>query len=241
MKIEKLSENQIRCTLTREDLAMRHLKMSELAYGTEKTQNLFREMIREADFEYGFEADNMPLMIEAIPMNTDSIVLIITKVDDPEELDTRFSRFSPNIGDDGTDPEDYDEDLDPEEVMDMINQQRKTPAKPVQTFGELLEDAIGEQADNRLFLFTLSSIQNVMDLAGAVGTFAGSSRLYKDKGTGDYLLALRREKESVDRFRQICQIAYEFGSGRSIPAAGDGYLAEHCEVLIDADAIGKLA
>ena len=47
MKIEKLSENQIRCTLTREDLAMRQLKMSELAYGTEKTQNLCREMIRE--------------------------------------------------------------------------------------------------------------------------------------------------------------------------------------------------
>ncbi len=241
MKIEKLSDNQIRCTLTREDLAMRHLKISELAYGTEKTQNLFREMIREADFEYGFGADNMPLMIEAIPMNTDSIVLIITKVDDPEELDTRFSRFSPNIGDTGEDAEDSDEDLDPEEVMDLINQQRKTPAKPVQSFSELLEDAVGEQADSRIFLFTLRSIQNVMDLAAAVGSFAGSSRLYKDNGTGEYLLALQRGKETVDRFRQVCQIAYEFGTGRSIPAAGDGYLAEHCEVLIDADAIGKLS
>ena len=241
MKIEKLSENQIRCTLTGEDLALRHLKMSELAYGTEKTQNLFREMIREADFEYGFGADNMPLMIEAIPMSTDSIVLIITKVDDPEELDTRFSRFSPNIGETGEDPEDPDEDLDPEEVMDMINAQRKTPAKPEQRFSDLLEDAVGEQADSRLFLFTLKSIQNVMDLAAAIGSFAGTSRLYKERGTGEYLLALHRGKETVERFRQICQIAYEFGSGKSIPAAGDGYLTEHCEILIDADAIGKLS
>ena len=36
MKIEKLNENQIRCTLTHADLAARHLKLSELAYGTEK-------------------------------------------------------------------------------------------------------------------------------------------------------------------------------------------------------------
>ena len=35
-------------------------------------------------------------MIEAIPMSNDSIQLVITKVDDPEELDTRFSRFSQN-------------------------------------------------------------------------------------------------------------------------------------------------
>ena len=35
MKIEKLNENQIRCTLTRADLAERQLQLSELAYGTE--------------------------------------------------------------------------------------------------------------------------------------------------------------------------------------------------------------
>ena len=35
MKIEKINENQIRCTLTREDLANRKIKLSELAYGSE--------------------------------------------------------------------------------------------------------------------------------------------------------------------------------------------------------------
>lgn len=44
MKIEKLNENQIRCTLTHADLAARHLKLSELAYGTEKAKSLFRDM-----------------------------------------------------------------------------------------------------------------------------------------------------------------------------------------------------
>ena len=45
-------------------------------------------------------------MIEAIPLNADCIVLIITKVEDPEELDTRFSAFAPSV------TEDSDEDSD---------------------------------------------------------------------------------------------------------------------------------
>ena len=39
MKIEKISDNQIRCTLTRADLADRQLQLSELAYGTEKAKS----------------------------------------------------------------------------------------------------------------------------------------------------------------------------------------------------------
>ncbi|MFR9147754.1 MAG: adaptor protein MecA, partial [Mediterraneibacter sp.] len=95
MKIEKINDNQIRCTLTKADLEDRQIRLSELAYGTEKAKDLFRDMMQQANYEFGFEADNIPLMIEAIPVSADSIILIITKVEDPEELDTRFSKFTP--------------------------------------------------------------------------------------------------------------------------------------------------
>ena len=90
MKIEKINDNQIRCTLTKEDLDSHQIRISELAYGTEKAKRLFRDMMQQAQIQFGFEADNIPLMIEAIPINAESIILIITKVEDPEELDTRF-------------------------------------------------------------------------------------------------------------------------------------------------------
>ena len=38
MKIEKINENQIRCTLNKDDLVDRQLRISELAYGTEKAK-----------------------------------------------------------------------------------------------------------------------------------------------------------------------------------------------------------
>ena len=80
MKIEKVNDNQIRCTLTREELAERQIKLSELAYGTEKAKLLFRDMMQQAAYEFGFEADDIPLMIEAIPLSQDTIILVITKV-----------------------------------------------------------------------------------------------------------------------------------------------------------------
>jgi negative regulator of genetic competence, sporulation and motility len=48
MKIEKINDNKIRCTLTSADLAERNLKLSELAYGTEKARSLFQDMMLEA-------------------------------------------------------------------------------------------------------------------------------------------------------------------------------------------------
>ncbi len=82
MKLERINENQIRCTLNKNDLLSRHLKLSELAYGTEKAKALFREMMAQASEELGFEADDIPLVIEAIPVSSDCIVLIITKVEE---------------------------------------------------------------------------------------------------------------------------------------------------------------
>lgn len=104
MRIEKINDHQIRCTLNQKDLSDRELRISELAYGTEKAKSLFRDMMQQASYEFGFEADDIPLMIEAIPMYPDTLVLLITKVDDPDELDTRFSRFTED-----TEEEDFDD------------------------------------------------------------------------------------------------------------------------------------
>ena len=65
MKIEKISDNQIRCTLNKTDLASREIKISELAYGTEKAKSLFRDMMQQASYEFGFE--NVTKIIENTP------------------------------------------------------------------------------------------------------------------------------------------------------------------------------
>lgn len=41
-------------------------------------------MMKQANLQFGFEANDIPLMIEAIPISSESIILIISKVEDPK-------------------------------------------------------------------------------------------------------------------------------------------------------------
>lgn len=241
MKIEKLNENQIRCTLTKEDLASRKLKISELAYGTEKAKNLFRDMMRQANFEFGFEAEDIPLMIEAVPLNGESIVLIVTKVEDPEELDTRFSRFAPSVIEDG-DTEDDDETEAPSpEVLDLFRKIRDTKKEAIAGDTSLPQPEDTSNDSKRTRVFRMSSLQQVMSVAEiTAGHYEGLSSLYKDEHTGNYLLVLTQGDSSSNSFDRICNIISEYGSLQRMMPAGLTFLAEHYEALIEKNALGAL-
>ncbi len=94
MRIEKINENQIRCILTKSDLEEHEVQLSELAFGTENAKELFRDMIAQASEEFGFEAEDIPLMIEAMPVSPEKIILIITKVENPDDLSDRVSKYT---------------------------------------------------------------------------------------------------------------------------------------------------
>ena len=243
MKLVKINENQIRCTLTREDLASRELKINELAYGTEKAKTLFRDMMRQANYEFGFEAEDIPLMIEAIPLNAECIVLIITKVENPEELDTRFSRFAPSVTDD------YDDsDFASNEMFDLFRQlQTEVDTDGLQSEGS--QDA--NDADNRLRtrVFLMKSLQQVMNVAAVIsGNYHGFSTLYKNEAKiGDsnksngYLLMLTQGEENSESFDRTCNIVSEYGMLQRSLTAGSAYLAEHYEALIQDNAVQALS
>ena len=243
MKIEKVNENQIRCTLTREDLASRELKISELAYGTEKAKSLFRDMMQQANFEFGFEAEDIPLMIEAIPLNADCIVLIITKVEDPDELDTRFSRFAPSV------TEESDEDSDEstaDEVLDLfrrIQSEDNTANAP-----EAPSASAPEESDiMRSGLFRMESLKQVINAAVinaavvAAGHYHGLSTLYHEEGTDGYYLILTQGEEDREVFDRVCNVISEYGIPKRSTPASLTFLEEHCSTLIAEHALQRLS
>ncbi|MBE5865421.1 MAG: adaptor protein MecA [Lachnospiraceae bacterium] len=244
MKIEKVNENQIRCTLTREDLASRELKISELAYGTEKAKSLFRDMMQQANFEFGFEAEDIPLMIEAIPLNAECIVLIITKVEDPEELDTRFSRFAPHVteDDDLDDDEEYPDIDDAKEVLDLFRKLQETapePAAPAPQSPVSSEAVAQEKLRTRIF--AMDSLNKVMSAARIVGNqFKGQSTLYKDEQGDKYLLVLIQGDSTREDFDRASNMLSEYGTLQRM-AGGRTFLEEHYEALVPANALQALA
>ena len=236
MKIEKLNENQIRCTLTHADLAARHLKLSELAYGTEKAKSLFRDMMQQASFDFGFQAENIPLMIEAIPSSADSIVLIITKVEDPEELDTRFSKFTPSGDADPLNLETLEKLQGADEFLNLLNKVKEAAAGTRTSESESAAPAFSV----RLFSFeTLDSAIRASRLLAPV--YSGANTLYKDNSSGMYILALAPTDHSASEFNKICNMLSEYASPEKAEPSVLAFLEEHCDIIVSADAVQKLS
>lgn len=257
MKIEKVSDNQIRCTLTREDLAERQIKLSELAYGTEKAKLLFRDMMQQAAYEFGFEADDIPLMIEAIPLSADTIILVITKVEYPEELDTRFSKFS------DPDPEDIYEDVmessgaapvseGADDILGLfrkIQEERKKAAEAEQQKENFTSAEATKKKDNPVNvlvditkLFVFGDLSEVTRLAHALqGFYTGSNDLYKNEATHKYYLLVSKSRQTPEEFNKVCNILSEYATQQTYTPATGAFMGEHYQALIKGNALQTLA
>ncbi len=245
MKIEKLNEQQIRCTLTKEDLAIRHIKLSELAYGSEKTRALFRDMMEQASVDFGFEVDNTPLMVEAIPMSREQLVLIITKVESPDELDTRFSEFSHyRETEDG-----FLEDIVPEESQTELNLPEDLIKMLSQIRNELAESgdcpavaAQEEKKQEEICMFAFGDIDEAIPAAQAVApVFRGDSTLYRQGDPGEYLLFLYQGSHSGMEFGRVCRTMAAYLTKRKCTDDTEAYCREHGRVILSGQAVQTLA
>ncbi len=251
MKIERINENSIKCTLTSFDLSIRNMNIRELAYGTEKAKKLFDEMRTKAGDEVGFHVENAPIMIEAIPLGGDSIQLIISKVEDPEELDTRFSKFSkaPVSRKDG---EDWLSKLTSgllEGAEGLISQLSKlgdeknadgqaagSNAKSAQPQAEAKEVETG--IDFRAFLF--DDLNRVIEASRTAYDFPGDSTLYKKPDNRHYVLVLEGAGCKPEEFSRACNTIAEYGRTIKTVAGTLAYYDEHYKVISRKQAIRKL-
>ena len=249
MKIERISENQIRCTLTSFDLSIRNLNLGELAYGSEKARNLFREMIQKASNEVGFEAEDIPLMVEAIPLSNESVMLVITKIDDPEELDTRFSKFSQLSEEEqesifGGIPSELLEGADG--LLDFLKRDmlglttESAPATPTVEDVEAQTEDEAPVIQTRIYRF--GSLDQVTDAAKVTAQICQApSALYKKPGTSQYYLLLRSTDTDPLAFSRLCNMLAEYGDKVKQEVASEAYYLEHYELIIREQALQKLS
>ena len=246
MKIEKINDNQIRCTLTKEDLANRQIKISELAYGTDKAKSLFRDMMQQAAYEFGFEANDIPLMIEAIPLSSESIILIITKVEDPEELDTRFAKFAPSSGEGDSNsnspvpshPEGADD------ILDLFNKLRDAKKKAIEKKASASSDPTedAEQPLNLTRLYRFRELDSVLQAAQVLKSlYNGENSLYKDDAHKEYLLVISKSDHTPEEFNKVCNILSEYASNTKYVTTMEAYFEEHLDCIASGAALQKLA
>lgn len=223
MKIEKISDTQIKVTLNHSDLIDRDLKLSELAYGSQKAQALFKDMMARANEEFGFETDNVPLMIEAVPLSTDSIMIVVTKVEDPSQIEQKLE----TIGERPT----HRTFKEPEEdrLTDLA------------LMGKDISEVQAIPINKEIALtYLFNDFDQVCMAAHRVQPmFAGDNSLYKYNES--YFLVLGKNRKADSAIEGIVGVLDEFGSRCPSSDLNEMFLKEHGKLMIDLHAVDVLS
>ena len=234
MKIEKIDDNSIKCTLSSLDLSSRNLNLRDMTYGSQAAKRLFNEMMQKAKEEVGFSIENTPLMIEAVPLQGGAVQLIISKVDDPEELDTRFSKFSAaGSGQNGWISELATQIL--EGAQGLMKQLKETEEEPG------VAEEKKESGDEGIRLYRFRTLDRVIDAAKAVSYCdLGANSLYKAEDKKGYYVSLHSKGEDIDSLNRAANLLLEYGERVNGGSATEAFYKEHMEQLIQENALQKL-
>ena len=228
------------------------MRLSELAYGSEKAKQLFQDMMQEAEYEFGFTSGNSPLMIEAIPTSMDSIVLIITKVEDPEELDTRFARFTQSDEDQA--PADPPSFFGADDVLDLFHKlydakkaadasagQKNKPAASSKKTADTAEKP--SDPVNLVQSFRFASLDDMILAAHNLeGIYDGINTAYiYSTPAKSYQLVLHQSSSTPEAFNKVCNMLSEYGKNEPFSPSKEAWTAEHGRILVTGNALQQLA
>lgn len=256
MRIEKINENQIRCTLTKSDLEEHQLLLNELAFGSDHAKDLFRDMMAQASEELGFEAEDLPLMIEAVPVSSDKLVLIITKMENPDDIDEHMSKYMKPL--DLLNSLEKDDSDIKEDVLEIEDNEPTTDKEFLSPLGNLIKEARrmagkksakdtkeadrNQQLPESHRIYRFPSLAQTMDACKKIyPLYEGQNTLFKDSEDNFYYLILARENHPQEAFRQMGNVLSEFGLRIPYSDGASAYFEEHFIKIIENDAVNTLS
>ena len=168
-------------------------------------------------------------------------MLIVTKVEDPEELDTRFSRFSQSTSES---PDDSVKEFLPDgadEVLDLFQKllEHRLKNTPKETREQQAATLASELDMRKLYLFLrLDSIVEASHILKDI--YHGENRLYKNPDNDQYHLVITKSDHTPEEFNKVCNILSEYGASSKYTASNEAYMQEHFSLLLKDRALQQL-
>ena len=204
MRMERINEHQVRCVITLQDLEEHKLSTGDLKYGTKEIRALFNEVIGRAVEHYKFNEDHLPVMVEAIPIKDGELLVILSAVENIEELDPHFAHFQDDVA-----------DAEAEEAEELGFQ---APEE-------------GEKEEVALFAF--DGIGEVMKFCHRISTMNLHSELYRgEKPHGFYLALFCPDYMQPEEFLLFKNSLREFSEPLERGEALYAWLREHGAPMI---------
>lgn len=224
MKMELIGENQIKIELTREDLEVREMKLTELAYGGEKARQLFREIMEIAYEEHGFDVDNVPIMVEAMPLSLEKISILVTKVTDPDELEDKLNKLP------------VEQIIRDKKDMSFSELKKKIIEAKKEKFDKVEE----KYRDDSIVIFSFDNLDTVVFASKRILNFNFSKSILI-LNNQKYFLTVDFNAEQDGEINKISDILYEYGDKHISNEESKSFLLEHGEIIIKKDAVKILS
>ncbi|MEY8319807.1 adaptor protein MecA [Lachnospiraceae bacterium 46-61] len=211
MKIEKINESQIKLILTQADLSERNIKLEDLTIPSEKTQELFHDIMETALEEYDFISENTPLMVEAVPVGLDSIMIIVTKIDSKSQ----------------------------ESISAKILSQQKDLRRFKRKSLVFQEGESDKNSD--ILIYSFAKLDDVIDFSLRIAdTYHDASSLYKLYDRYFIVLQIKQDGDE-NKSEELELILGEYGQKHVSVQLSKYYLIEHGETIIENKAITLLS
>ncbi len=263
MKITRLSEYDIRCVLTEEELSGYGINLDDILEKSEKTKKFFRDILSQAvqilDMKRANGIHMASAQITVMQDNSISIIFHEASLDDAlrkisggdeekaEELKNRLEKEITV----------QSEKQGPElsiamrrEILDIMEEQLRlggnASAEAMSELKSLRAELDREEQElndkPRSFVAVFDNLEKVISYCSTVRS-AGSviSRLYKSAKDGKYYLFVLNYRMDTKVYQGLRMMVNEFGSIASMSAAGRSHLIESSEVIIEEDAFKHLA
>ena len=212
MTVERVSENQLKFIFKTNDLAERDIVLSEISFASDKTQQLFQEVLAHVQFESGFASGNTPLMLEASRVGMDSLVVLVTKVSPESNSFNGEKRIS---------------------LVPAARHKCK-----YKRFKDLITSKSVPQEDS-YSLFSFDDIEMMASAAERLpGNFKGLSMAYKMDGR--VYLAIKNATPDKNTTADLESVLFEYGKKHVSNILSHQFLVERADVLIAEGAIEKL-
>lgn len=207
MKIEKISDTQVKFILSQDDLAGKDIKLEDLTVSSDKTKELFQDILSQALDECGFAIDDAPLMVEALPVALDSIMIIVTKLSGEQEIKSSL------------------QDTPSQPIISKdLHRYKRNPVKIHNP---------GDSDNSNILIYSFEALDDVIDTCIRLSQAELiSSSLYKNNRRYHLVLQTKQEIDSQSLF-----ILNEYGIKEPSNILAKYHLVEHGETLIAENAV----
>lgn len=219
MKIEKINDTQIRCTLTGDDLDSMNVKLTDLILKKDKSRALFEDILETALNEFNFKPGDSPMMIEAMPVDDNSVVLTFTIVDGSTNKSLPFNNLLGGL--DNT--SNFTDSLGQLLGAEIENTNPPSPFNNTKT-----NDKVCDSAN----IFSFRTIGDTIDAVQIIrDDFLCKSNLHFDSSNNLFILSLFQDNLEHNMYNKICNTLCEFGVLEVCNTLSLAYLNEYCQPI----------